>query len=193
MSILFWTEIVTISPDTVTLWPQVPKRPIVSAPDFGRWLQTLRGDRSLEQVAIQLRPLVKEAGLKVNPSLIHKIEGGRVPNWPLLAAFAQVYGFPIAEMAGRLAELIKFPGADDLIRHEGDQGSAQPKGRSDVPAPATPARVQSINPDVVRALENVAVLVTKAIAEAKGQPVRTKNAGTGAPQPGVRRRAGGDR
>lgn len=136
----------------------------------------------MEQVAIQLRPLVKEAGLKVNPSLIHKIEGGRVPNWPLLAAFAQVYGFPIAEMAGRLAELIKFPGADDLIRHEGDQGSAQPKGRSDVPASAH-ARIQQLEQQLAAKDRFIAQTQAAAIRLVRLYAPATEDLGTGTDEP----------
>jgi transcriptional regulator with XRE-family HTH domain len=95
----------------------VPKRPVVSSPKFGRWLQLQRGDRSLAQIAQRIRPHVEGIGLKVNPSLIYKFEGGRVPSWPMLAAFARVYGVPIDELLRQLVAAIEFPGASDLLRH----------------------------------------------------------------------------
>jgi hypothetical protein len=101
----------------ITLVPSVPKRPHPTAPDFGAWLLELRADRSAEAVARQIRPLVAKAGLKVDQSLIHKIEGGRIPNWPLLAAFSRVYRVPLLEVVQRLTDSVQFPGASDLFRH----------------------------------------------------------------------------
>jgi len=58
----------------------MPKRPQVSAPKFGKWLELQRGDRSLEQIAHKLRPLLVGVGLKVDRSTIKKLESGRVPS-----------------------------------------------------------------------------------------------------------------
>jgi hypothetical protein len=114
---------------TVTLKASVPKRPQVRAPKFGEWLQLQRGDRSLEQIAGKVRRHVELAGLKVNRSLVQKIEQGRVPNWPLLAAFSRVYEVPITETVIRLIGAMEFPGADDLLRTDksdtSDANSAQ--------------------------------------------------------------------
>lgn len=79
--------------------PMVPAGPTLTAPAFGAWLADLRGARSLEQVARKLRPLVD---LEVPPSLLHKIERGRVPSWPMLVALSAVYEQPAASMTLRL-------------------------------------------------------------------------------------------
>lgn len=88
----------------------------VKTPAFGAWLERLRGERSLEQIAQKVRPLVKEAGLKVDQSLIYKIEKGRMPSWPMLGALSRVYAVPIKETTERLRASIVFPGSDHLFR-----------------------------------------------------------------------------
>lgn len=88
----------------------------VTTPTFGAWLKTLRGDRSLEQIAQKLRPLVKAVGLKVDQSLVYKIEQGRVPSWPMVGALSRVYGVPVAETVERLRGAIVFPGSSELFQ-----------------------------------------------------------------------------
>lgn len=77
----------------------------------------------MEVVARQIRPLVAAAGLKVDQSVIHKFEHGRIPGWPMLAAFSRVYRVPIEDLLSRLASAMEFPGASDLLRHGGDAES----------------------------------------------------------------------
>src|SRR6185436_9146880 len=88
----------------------------VTAPAFGAWLKALRGDRSREQIARQLRPYVKGAGLKLDQSLLSKIEDGRLPSGPILGALSRVYAVPIKETTERLRASIVFPGSDHLFR-----------------------------------------------------------------------------
>lgn len=107
----------------VTLRELVPNRSAVTAPAFGAWLKAQRGVRSLEAIAIQIRPLVEAAGLKVDQSLIYKFEHGRIPSWPVLAAFSRVYKTSIPEVLSRLASAMEFPGASDLLRHGGGADS----------------------------------------------------------------------
>lgn len=97
-----------------TLIDDVPKRPRVSAPKFGKWLELQRGDRSFEQIARKIRPLVERAGLKVEQSNLKKFEQGRIPNWPVLIALAHVYGVPMNDMMQRLGAAIDFPGRRDV-------------------------------------------------------------------------------
>ena len=106
-----------------TLGLSVPKRPQITAPKFGEWLELQRNERSFERIAILVRPHVKAVGLKVNASLLHKIEGGRVPSWPLLAAFSKVYEIPMAEITLRLVAALEFNGASDLSDHLLEQQS----------------------------------------------------------------------
>lgn len=86
----------------------------VTSRTFGRWLASQRGDRSLEQIAIKLRALLKPTGLAIDQSLVYKIEHGRVPSWPLLFAFARVYNVEMGELLTRLVGTLEFPGADSL-------------------------------------------------------------------------------
>lgn len=146
VSIPFSTKYNAPAEDRFTLGEPVPKRPQISAPKFGAWLQLQRGKkRSLAQVALKIRPLVEGVGLKVSPSLIHKIERGRVPSWPMLAAFSRVYGVPIVEILQRLSDAIEFSGASDLLRH-GTETASVLHGGPDVPAfdVAAYARIQQL-------------------------------------------------
>jgi len=59
---------------------------------------------------------VEPSGLKVDRSLIAKIEEGRIPNWPLLAAFAIIYQIPLPELLSVLIQNIEFPGSAKLLR-----------------------------------------------------------------------------
>jgi hypothetical protein len=69
----------------------------------------------LEQIARKVRPLVEPAGLKVDQSMIYKIEQGRVPSWPMVAALSQVYKTDIRETVLQLMQTLEFPGAGDLL------------------------------------------------------------------------------
>ncbi len=162
-----------------TLTGVVPKRPVVVAPNFGKWLQLRRGDdRSLEQIAKRVRPLVKAAGLKVDQSLIFKIEQGRVPNWPILMALASVYDISTEEMARRLAEAIEFPGRRDLPDH-GDprssvaaQSQLQQGGPIDPASPAAQARVLSVATDLIEIAESFRRAVQNATGRLSGDVAR---------------------
>lgn len=192
-STLFLTDVHIQPGRGATLPLSMPARPVTTAPKFGEWLKLRRGTRSLEQVAIQIRPLVKHTGLKVGSSLIHKVEGGRIPNWPLLLALGRVYNIPTAEIAGRLASAIEIDGSRDLPRHEADQPSDQtePLRRSDVPASAE-ARIRELELreqellTVIRATQDVAGILTNTLASVR-ESVREEAATTRGRKPGTRR------
>jgi len=93
----------------------VPNPSAGTARNFGRWLQLQRGERSLEQIAIKVRPLVKAAGLKVDQSMLYKIERGRIPSWPMLAALARAYDQDFRATVMRLVDALEFPGVDVLF------------------------------------------------------------------------------
>src|SRR5262245_4487058 len=111
------------SSHTNRLEAPVPPRPVIAAPKFGQWLQLQRGTRSLEQIAIRVRPFVKPTGLKVDQSLIYKLEQGRVPSWPLLGALCRVYDVDIRDGALILIGALQFPGVSDLIGQTSGVGS----------------------------------------------------------------------
>lgn len=135
VSTLFLTESNPCRSAGATLGLTVPKRPTPTSPNFGVWLELQRGTRSHEQIARRLRDLLKPVGLKVPASAIVKLEDGRVPNWPTLAALAVVYDVPIEEMTQRLLSAMEFPGASDLLRHgRTGQIDSHHQGESDVPA-----------------------------------------------------------
>src|SRR5262245_4698323 len=91
-------------------------RPGIShAPAFGRWIAQRRGRQSLEQIALKIRPYVESTGLKVDRSSLAKVEAGRLPSWPMLAALAIVFEVPMREMVDRLVSSIEFPGAEKLL------------------------------------------------------------------------------
>lgn len=120
----------------------VPAGPKISAPRFGKWIEEQRGDRTYEQVALKVRPLVKSFGLKVNRSAIKKYELGRIPPWPMLYALSEVFGEAPGVVATRLFSAIQVDGGRDLLRHGADQGSAP--GGVDVPASDPARRLESI-------------------------------------------------
>jgi hypothetical protein len=111
----------------------VPAAPKMTAPRFGAWLKAQRAERSLERIATRVRNIVEDSGLQVDRSSIDKCEKGRIPSWPLLYAFAQVYEVGIAQISSRLLDAIQTHDGRDLIRHKRDQRSA-PIGGADVPA-----------------------------------------------------------
>lgn len=118
---------------THTLVGIVPASPRVVAPKFGEWLKLRRGTRSLEQIALKIRPYVAAMGLTVDRSAIAKYEQGRVPNWPMLGAFSRVYDVAIIETVQRLLDGLEFPAANDLVRH-GRTGQRTPlKGEPNDP------------------------------------------------------------
>jgi hypothetical protein len=86
----------------------------VTAPDFGMWLKTKRGKLSLAQLAMKIRPLVIESGQKVSTSTLKRFEDGRVPNWPILLAYAVVFKTPVSILLTRLARNLEFPGSREL-------------------------------------------------------------------------------
>lgn len=94
----------------------MPKRPVLRAPKFGAWLRLRRGDRSLEFVAGKLRDRLKPLDLKIHRSAVNNYEQGRVPDWPILAAFAAVYKVSLTEITERLRAGLEFPGSTDLLR-----------------------------------------------------------------------------
>lgn len=86
----------------------VPRRPRLSVPQFGAWLSELWAEHSYEQIAIKLRPFVKEHGLKVDRSSIKKLELGRVPNWPMVFAISQAFDVPVMDTTARLLRALPF-------------------------------------------------------------------------------------
>jgi hypothetical protein len=163
-----------------TLRGSVPSRVHVAAPKFGQWLQLQRGPRSLEQIAIQVRPLLKATGLKIDQSLIFKIEQGRVPSWPLLGALCRVYRTDIREAVLLLIDAVEFPGSKDLLcQSVGVQHASnlqvQEGGADDVlPAPSTRAiaeELRSISDDFIGAIHDVADRLAGGIPDAP--PPRT--------------------
>ena len=113
----------------------VAKRPSlqVTAPAFGAWLRDRRKSRSLEGLAQRLRPLLPSQ--QVTTSTLAKLEKGRVPNWPMLLALAEVYDVSVMDMLTQLAKTIDFPGRD-LIGQGGTGNSAptHPGGADSDPA-----------------------------------------------------------
>lgn len=149
-----------------TLPAVVGMRPLVTAPKFGRWLQMQRGRRSLEQIAIQVRPLVKPAGLKVDQSHLYKMEKGRVPSWPMLAALCRVYKVDIRGAVVELIDALEFPGSVDLLcQADGVQHASNlhgQEGGAPYALPADPSthliadELRSIADSFVGAIQDVA-------------------------------------
>lgn len=188
MSTLFLTENNAYEISAVTLSGLVPKRPVVRAPNFGRWLKLKRGDRSFEQIAQKVRPLVEGVELKVDRSAIKKFEEGRVPSWPMLGALSAVYGVPIAETVERLRLALEFPAARDLLRHAGTVESSPLPGGGDVPASPSVRELQ----DRLDEQEREHAALRAAVKTIAGDLVRLVAADEGAParaaKPETRRR-----
>lgn len=111
-----------------TLVPAVGSRITVKAPKFGKALKLRRGKKSLEEVAIPVRKLLEDTGLKIPRSLIDKIERGRVPDWPIFAALCRVYGMDIERAVLQLLNALEFPGSRDLLRQpEGVELASNPE------------------------------------------------------------------
>jgi hypothetical protein len=79
-------------------------KPTLVAKGFGHWLAHVRGRRSYEQIAGPVRDFLKPIDMKVHPSLLVKVEQGRVPNVLLLAALSRVLKVPVDEMFARLLD-----------------------------------------------------------------------------------------
>lgn len=79
-------------------------KPTLVAEGFGRWLAHVRGRRSYEQIAGPAREFLKPIDMKVHPSLLVKVEQGRVPNVLLLVALSRVLKVPLDEMCARLLD-----------------------------------------------------------------------------------------
>jgi len=109
-----------------------PKRPPLSAPEFGKWLVSQRRKRSHECIARLVRPLVEHAGLKVNRSQIVKFEEGRIPQWPMLYAFAVVYKETPAAIASRLFSAIEVDNQLLISRTSTPGSFSDPGGAVDV-------------------------------------------------------------
>lgn len=78
-------------------------------------------------MANQIRDRVKDSGMKVPPSLIVKIEQGRIPNWPVLAALADVFKEPFDQLVARMAGSMRFRGGKTLaIDVSGSASRGQP-------------------------------------------------------------------
>lgn len=104
----------------------VPKRPHIQAPGFGEWLRERRGERSMEQVAMQLRSHLGVVGMAIDRSLIKKMESGMVPNWPMLGAIAKTFDVPVASVILRVAGELQFPDAHVLFGDLSRQTSTGP-------------------------------------------------------------------
>ena len=125
----------------------------VTTPAFGAWLRTMRGDRSLEQIAQKLRPLVKAVGLKVDQSLLYKIEQGRVPSWPMVGALSRVYDVPVGETVERLRTAVVFPGSEELFStHQAGEKTPSANSRGVVDSSLPSGGGAHASPRVVRSL-----------------------------------------
>lgn len=134
---------------------------MIAAPKFGQWLEVLRGKRTLEQVARQIRPLVKPVGLKVDQSQIYKIEKGRVPSWPLLGALCRVYKVDIRRAVLQLIETLEFPGSRDLLRPADGAELALPAPEAAPHADPVPrAEVQAAVRSILREVLTSAIGIT---------------------------------
>jgi hypothetical protein len=114
----------------------LPAAPQFKAPAFGAWLSDRRGGRSHEQIAVKVRKYVQDFGLQVNRSSILKYEQGRIPPWPVLYAFAEIFEVDAGQLAARLFSAIKSADGRDLLRHASAEGSTPHEGGADVPASA---------------------------------------------------------
>jgi hypothetical protein len=86
-----------------------------------------------------MRPHVAAVGLKVPPSLIVKLEQGRVPNWPLLIAYSKVLDEPLDALVARLVPALSLPTGERLMNDVHDSSAAVPPG----PTPASHASSQA--------------------------------------------------
>lgn len=139
----------------------VPKRPTLESPTFGAWLKKRRGKRSHAEVANQIRDRVKDSGLKVPPSLIVKIEQGRIPNWPVLAAIGEVFKEPFDQLVLRLARSMQFRGGNamsiavpdfvgrDVLGNDRTEIDTADGRREFVPVPVLSGRIAAGPPLVV--------------------------------------------
>lgn len=150
----------------------MPASPKVLSPRFGAWLAAQRGERSLEQIAIKARTLLKATGLAIDQSLIYKIERGRVPSWPLLLAFARIYNVDLGLVLTRLVDALDFPGVETIrpsevfatmIQTNGVQGASKESALQEGGAPhdfASPRllahELRSITHAFISALDAVA-------------------------------------
>lgn len=112
----------------------MPSSPKLVATRFGAWLELQRGKRSLEQIATRVRKYVEDFGLQVHRSAIKNYEQGRIPPWPVLYAFSEIYGVSDAEIAARLFRAVQREDGRDLLRPGADQSSAPHQGGADVSA-----------------------------------------------------------
>jgi len=126
----------------------VPAPPKMTAPRFGAWLASQRGERSFEWVAREVRKWTKDSGLVVNRTAIQKYEQGRIPPWPVLYAFAEVYRVAPGDIATRLMGSVQFQDGRDLLRHAGDQRSGSEGGSPDVPASVERARIRELESEL---------------------------------------------
>lgn len=92
------------------------KRPSlqVTAPDFGAWLRTLRGERSHERIAQLLRPYVADLDMPVSKTTVLRYERGTIPNWPALLALPLIFRRDPDEVLARLRDAVKFNGSEML-------------------------------------------------------------------------------
>lgn len=98
------------------------------APAFGRWVAEMRGDESLEDIAMKIRPYVEQTGLKVDRSSLMKLESGRLPSWPMMAALGIVFDVPFQVVIDQLVSAIDFPGREKLLpsRRDGSRTGGTP-------------------------------------------------------------------
>jgi transcriptional regulator with XRE-family HTH domain len=136
----------------------MPIRSSVRAPRFGEWLAEQRGPQSYEMVAAQMRPLLRSTGLKVDQSMIYKIERGRIPSWPMLAAICQVYHLDFSQTVVVLAYSVEFAGSASLLsaaaagRPTGALGNT---GHARIPVRKIKKELQAIERAFREALEQV--------------------------------------
>ena len=179
-SIPFLTDCHGGNDSEVIFCSHVPKRPTLAAPKFGHWLELRRGGLTLGQVVNKVRPFVRDAGLKVDPSLIHRYEAGRVPNWPMLIAFSRIYGISIEETVLELVRAIEVrPGQrlantteiavskEDSAHPHISPDQQQTSGDQDLPIPADggPADGETALAETRAALERIRAKYSEAFAD----------------------------
>lgn len=172
-------------------------------PEIGQFFTDLREAKGWTQrQAEDIAERRKLAAL--TRQVLWRLEKGKVKNLDpkVLRALAELYDMSYEGLverwtAHRYGVAVALV-ARDLPGHAGPGSSPAvpsqaPQGGDSDSAPAAPTRVLAVDPGIVRALENVAALVARAITEARGQRVPAEDARTGKGQPRVRRGAGGHR
>jgi len=117
-------------------------------PEIGQFFTGLRESKGWTQR--QAEDIAERKKLTaLTRQVLWRLEKGKVKNIDpkVLRALAELYQMSYVELVGRWTTHrygVDIARARDLTRHEGDQGSALPKGGSDVSASAAQARIQQL-------------------------------------------------